>query len=458
MNSTPFNKLRRASPAMLLLCSYVLVILLGSALLLMPASTVPGGMSLIDALFTATSAVCVTGLIVVDTGSHFTLLGQGIILMLIQLGGLGIMTISVSLFLFVGKRVPFKHRLAMQDVFAHTPRRDIYTLVKSVLIFTALAEVVGTALLFWHFQDHYPLWRAFYLAAFHSISAFCNAGFSLLSDSFMSYRGSLPLNLMLCGLIILGGVGFPVVYELVSRLRDRGKAKRISVHTKVVLITTAILIVVGALAFAFLERDRLNSPILSRDFWLPALFQSITARTAGFNTVDIASLGTSTLAMIVFLMFFGASPGSCGGGLKTTTLALLGLYALGRVRGNERINVFKKTIPHVTVNKAISLFLLAVVLIALILFAVLAAQEPRTGTAEVSRPFLAYLFEVVSAFGTVGLSMGVTSTLTAPGKFLITILMLVGRLGVPTFAYLLLRGNGDRAAGFLYAEERVMLG
>lgn len=443
---------------MLLLFSYGLVILLGTSLLLLPASTVSGGMGIIDALFTATSAVCVTGLIVVDTGSHFTLLGQTIILILIQLGGLGIMTISVSLFLFVGKRVPFKHRLAMQDVFAHTPRRDIYTLVKSVLIFTALAEVVGTALLFWHFQDHYPLWRAFYLAAFHSISAFCNAGFSLFSDSFISYRGSLALNLTICALIVLGGIGFPVVYELSSRLRKKGKARRISVHTKVVLITTAILIVVGALAFAFLEQERLNSSIISQGFWLPALFQSITARTAGFNTVDIASLGTSTLAVVVFLMFFGASPGSCGGGLKTTTLALLGLYALGRVRGGERVNVFKKTIPRETVTKAVSLFLLAVVLIALMLFAVLVAQEPRTGTAEVPRPFLAYLFEVVSAFGTVGLSMGVTSALTAPGKVLITILMLVGRLGVPAFTYLLLRGNGDRTVGFHYAEERVMLG
>ncbi|MBU4597376.1 MAG: TrkH family potassium uptake protein [Desulfarculus sp.] len=458
MNHKYFNKLRQASPAMLLLFSYGLVILLGTSLLLLPASTVSGGMGIIDALFTATSAVCVTGLIVVDTGSHFTLLGQTIILILIQLGGLGIMTISVSLFLFVGKRVPFKHRLAMQDVFAHTPRRDIYTLVKSVLIFTALAEVVGTALLFWHFQDHYPLWRAFYLAAFHSISAFCNAGFSLFSDSFISYRGSLALNLTICALIVLGGIGFPVVYELSSRLRKKGKARRISVHTKVVLITTAILIVVGALAFAFLEQERLNSSIISQGFWLPALFQSITARTAGFNTVDIASLGTSTLAVVVFLMFFGASPGSCGGGLKTTTLALLGLYALGRVRGGERVNVFKKTIPRETVTKAVSLFLLAVVLIALMLFAVLVAQEPRTGTAEVPRPFLAYLFEVVSAFGTVGLSMGVTSALTAPGKVLITILMLVGRLGVPAFTYLLLRGNGDRTVGFHYAEERVMLG
>jgi len=458
MNSNSLNKLRQSSPAMLLLYSYGLVILLGSGLLLLPASTVSGGMTIIDALFTATSAVCVTGLIVVDTGSHFTLLGQTVILILIQLGGLGIMTISVSLFLFVGKRVPFKHRLAMQDVFAHTPRKDIYALVKSVLLFTVLTELVGTALLLWHFQEQYPLWRAFYLAVFHSISAFCNAGFSLFSDSFISYRGSLALNLTICALIVSGGIGFPVVYELSSRLREKGKIKRISVHTKVVLITTAILIVVGTLAFALLEGERLNAAILSQDFWLPALFQSITARTAGFNTVDFASLGTATLAVVIFLMFFGASPGSCGGGLKTTTLALLGLYALGRVRGSGHVNVFKKTIPRETVTKAVSLFLLAVALIAFMLFAVLVAQKPRVGDTEVSRPFLAYLFEVVSAFGTVGLSMGVTSNLTVAGKILIIILMLVGRLGVPTFTYLLLRGNGDKSAGFHYAEERIMLG
>ena len=458
MNRIAGNRLRRISPAMLLLGSYGLVILLGSALLLLPASSVSGGMSPLDALFTATSAVCVTGLIVVDTGSHFTLLGQVVILILIQLGGLGIMTISVFLFLFVGKRVPFKHRLAMQDVFAHTPRRDIYALVKSVMIFTALAELAGTALLFVLFLGHYPPWRALYLAAFHSVSAFCNAGFSLFSDSFLAYRSSALLNLTVCGLIILGGIGFPVVYELSSRLRNREPTRRISVHTKVVLITTAILIVAGALAFAFLERNRMSAPVFTPDFWLPALFQSVTARTAGFNTMDFGSLGTATLALVLFLMFVGASPGSCGGGLKTTTLALLGAYALGRMRGSERVNMFRKTIPRETVARAVSLFLLSVALIALLLFALLVAQEPGAGTAETPRPFLAYLFEVVSAFGTVGLSMGVTPTLTAAGKVLITILMFLGRLGVPTFTYLLLRGNGEKSAGFHYAEERIMLG
>ncbi len=452
------HRLRQVSPATLLLLSYCLVIVLGAILLLMPFSTISGQMAVIDALFTATSAVCVTGLIVVDTGSHFTLAGQLIILALIQLGGLGIMTISVSLFLFIGKRVPFKHRLAMQDVFAHTPRRDIYDLVKSVLIFTILAELVGAALLFWHFQADNSLARALYLAAFHSISSFCNAGFSLFADSFMAYRGSLLLNLTLGGLIVLGGIGFPVVYEFYLRLRRRHKTHRVSVHTKVVIITTAVLIVAGVLMFAFLERGRTDGAFWSKEFWLSALFQSITARTAGFNTVDIASLSTATLTFVIFLMFFGASPGSCGGGLKTTTLAILGLYSLDRLRGSQKVNVFKKTIPRETIGKAVSLFLLSGWLIALLLFAVLIVQQSGFGGEEGRRPFLAYLFEVVSAFGTVGLSMGVTPGLSAVGKGLIVILMLVGRLGVPTFTYLLLRGNGEKTTDFQYAEEKIMLG
>jgi trk system potassium uptake protein TrkH len=451
-------KLRQASPTTLLFMGYLLVIVLGALFLLMPLSTVSGRISPVDALFTATSAVCVTGLIVVDTGSHFSLAGQWIILALIQIGGLGIMTISVCLFRLIGIRVPFKHRLAMQDVFAHTPRRDIYDLLRSVLIFTLMVEAAGSLLLFWHFQGQYPFGRALYLALFHSISAFCNAGFSLFSDSLMSYSGSPLLNLTICGLIILGGIGFPVVYELWLRLGAGQRAKRISVHTKLVLLTTGLLIAGGALAFALLEGHRLGGSVFSLDFWLPALFQSVTARTAGFNTVDYASLDTATLTLTIFLMFFGASPGSCGGGLKTTTLALLVLHGYARLRGNDQVNLFKKTIPHETVAKATSLFLLSVALLMVMQFAILVAQEPLGEALNLARPFLAYLFEAVSAFATVGLSLGVTSSLTIGGKLLIIILMLIGRLGVPASTYLLLRGNGERPSGLHYAEEGVMLG
>ena len=458
-------RLNRASPASLLLLSYCLVILVGTILLLMPFSTVSGSIALVDALFTATSAVCVTGLIVVDTGAYFTHAGQMIILAMIQLGGLGIMTISVSLFLFIGKRVPFKHRLAMQDVFAHTPRRDIYGLVRSVLFFTLTVETIGIGLLLIHFVNYYPLPTALYHAVFHSISAFCNAGFSLFANSFVTFRGSALLNFTICGLIVLGGIGFPVVYEIYLRMGHRSKSKRLSVHTKVVLSTSTILIVAGTLAFASLEKSHAGPSFWSGEFWLASMFQSITARTAGFNTLDIGGLGTSTLTFVMFLMFFGASPGSCGGGLKTTTLAILFMHSVSRIRGSQNINIFKRSVPRETVNRAISLFMLSISLLALMFFALLVVQEPWMTAVKPGpegtmgqRPFLTHLFEVISAFGTVGLSMGVTASLETMGKVIIVVLMLVGRVGVPSFTYLIFRGNGERSTSLHYAEEKMMLG
>ena len=450
-------RFKTISHGTLLLISYLATIFTGALLLYLPFSTASGQIGLIDSLFTATSAVCVTGLIVVDTGGYFTLTGQLVILTLIQLGGLGIMTISVSLFLFMGRRVPLKHRLAMQDVFAHSPRRDIYDLVKSVLIFTFIVETLGTAFLFAHFYGEHSASRALYLAVFHSISAFCNAGFSLFADSFMAHRGSVLLNLTVCALIVLGGIGFPVVYEIYLRIRRRHVNGRLSVHTKVVLLTTLALILSGILLFAFAERGRLPLSPWSAEYWLAALFQSITARTAGFNTVDIASLSTSTLAFLIFLMFFGASPGSCGGGVKTTTLAMLGLYSITRLKGQQHLNIFKKTIPKDITGRSISLFVLSVVIVSMVLFGVLLLEEGSGHRLEAGRAFLAHLFEVVSAFGTVGLSMGVTSGLSGGAKCLIIALMLIGRLGVPTFAYLLVGGaNGNH--GIEYAEEKLMVG
>jgi len=450
-------RFRTMSHGTLLLISYMTTILTGALLLYLPFSTTSGQIGLIDSLFTAASAVCVTGLIVVDTGSYFTLAGQLVILTLIQLGGLGIMTISVSLFLFMGRRVPIKHRLALQDVFAHSPRRDIYDLVKSVMIFTFFVEALGALFLFAHFYGEHSAGRAFYLAVFHSISAFCNAGFSLFADSFMAYRGSALLNLTVCALIVMGGIGFPVVYEIYLRMRRRHANGRLSVHAKVVLLTTLALILSGILLFAFAEHGRLGLSSWSGEYWLAALFQSITARTAGFNTVDIASLSTSTLAFLIFLMFFGASPGSCGGGIKTTTLAMLGLYSLSRLKGRQSLNVFKKTIPKDITSRSISLFVLSVVIVSLVLFGVLLLEEGGGHRLEEGRAFLAHLFEVVSAFGTVGLSMGVTSGLSWGAKCLLIILMLIGRLGVPAFTYLLVGGtNGEN--GIQYAEEKLMVG
>ena len=452
------TRILKAHPAILVLASFLLTITVGTLMLKLPVSTKTGHILWVDALFTATSAVCVTGLVVVDTGSYFNVFGQCVILSLIQIGGLGVMTISVALFRWIGRSVSFRHRMVMQDLFAHTPREDIFGLVKSIVLFTLGAEVIGAVLLTIHWSRELPFLRAVYTAVFHSVSAFCNAGFALFSDSMVRYSDNLLLNMTVCSLIVIGGIGFPVLYDLQSWFeRRKEKRVRLSIQTKTVLMTTAILIASGALMFAFLERQALGNaqPLLHRI--LAPLFQSITCRTAGFNTVDIASLKDATLAMMIFLMFFGASPGSCGGGVKTTTLALLTAFTLSRVRKKRRVNMFKKSIPTETVTRSVSLILVSIGIICVVLFLILLGDS-ASGHEVVGprRSFLVYLFETVSAFGTVGLSMGITPALKTWGKCWIILMMIIGRVGVLTFSYIIV-GTGT-TNGVEYSEENLMVG
>ncbi|OEU64650.1 MAG: ATPase [Desulfobacterales bacterium S5133MH16] len=448
---------RKMHPGTILLSSYLVTIGVGTFLLLLPASTVSGTISLIDAIFTATSAVCVTGLIVVDTGSYFTLFGQHVILALIQLGGLGVMTVSVTIFLMIGKKVSFKQRMAMQDLFAHTPREDINQLVKSILWFTVITELSGILLLTFHWTKEFPLTEALYMAVFHSVSAFCNAGFSLFANSFMDYTGDVFINVVICTLIIFGGIGFPVVYDIYKTvLRSQGKRVKLSVQTKTVLITTGILILAGTAVFWSVEQ---NASIQGHSFvgrFLTSLFQSITCRTAGFNTINIATLGNATLAFMIFLMYVGASPGSCGGGVKKTTPAVLGKFAWSRMRNKIRVNMFKKSIPKDTVTKSTSLVVISMTIILSAFFLLLLSTPENMDSGEHHSQFLSYFFEVVSAFGTVGLSMGATTQMTCPGKFLIIIIMLIGRVGVLTFSYLI--AGVELITGIEYAEENIMIG
>lgn len=447
--------LSRLHPASLLLSSYLAAIALGSGLLMLPAATVSGHIAPIDAVFTSASAVCVTGLIVVDTGSYFSAFGQGVILLLIQIGGLGIMTISVTLFQIIGKKVFFQHRMAMQEVFSHTPREDIYALLRSIFLFTAVAELIGALILFLHWWGAYPAPKALELALFHSISAFCNAGFSLFETSFVNQSGSWLLNGTVCSLIVFGGIGFPVVYELFRRLSRRPDRPRFSVQTKTVLITSGILLAAGAVIFYLSESDRLQ-PYDRFHRILIALFQSVTARTAGFNTVDIASLNSATLTLLMFLMFFGASPGSCGGGVKTTTLAVLTGFSWSRFKRYSRVNLFKKSIPEETVNRSISLVLLSIGIIAAALFAILMLDSGHGSRVPGNREFLSHLFETISAFGTVGLSMGATPLLNPIGKSILIGVMIIGRIGVPVFTYII--AGAEPRKGLTYAEENLMIG
>jgi trk system potassium uptake protein TrkH len=411
-------------PATLVLASFILTISLGAMILKLPAATCGGYIDWIDAFFTATSAVCVTGLVVVDTGSFFTL---------------------------------FRQRMAVQDLFAHTPRQDIFSLVKSIVLFTLGAEALGALLLTIQWYGAFSFSHAVYLAIFHSVSAFCNAGFALFSDSLVRYSANPLLNITICLLIVVGGIGFPVLYDLQLWLRtSRTRRVRLSVHTKTVLLTTLILIVFGALMFAFLQRpSNPDSQSLGQRILIP-LFQSITCRTAGFNTVDILSLREATLAMMIFLMFFGASPGSCGGGVKTTTLALLSAFSISRLRRQRRVNMFKKSIPVETVTRSISLILISIGTIGAVLFLILMG-DPVTGCeAQGASSFLGYLFETVSAFGTVGLSMGVTPYLGIWGKSWIILLMIIGRVGILTLSYIIV-GTGP-TNGVERSEENLMIG
>ncbi|MBU0995185.1 MAG: TrkH family potassium uptake protein [Proteobacteria bacterium] len=453
-----YSKIFKIHPATLVLTGFLVAIFIGTIALKLPISTKSGAISYVDALFTATSAVCVTGLVVVDTGEYFTVFGQCIILVLIQIGGLGVMTISVILFQWLGRNISIRQRMAMQDLFTHTPREDIVNLVRSIILFTFGAELIGAVLLTVFGYGDAPLLSTVYTAIFHSISAFCNAGFALFPDSMVRYSGNLPINTTLCALIVVGGIGFPVLYDIRLWLGGRKNTRvRLSIQTKTVLLTSLALIASGALFFAFLERQSFNeTQSLTHRILIP-VFQSITCRTAGFNTVDIASLKEATLTMMIFLMFFGASPGSCGGGVKTTTLALITVFTYSRIRRRRRVNFFKKSIPSETVTRSVSLILVSISVIFIALFLILAGESSSSfKMADHQGAFLSCLFETVSAFGTVGLSMGITPEFGIWGKCLIILMMIIGRVGLLTFSYIIV-GTGA-TNGLEYSEENLMIG
>ena len=446
----------RLRPSVLILLSYVTAIVLGTILLALPFSSVGGGLSLIDAIFTATSGICVTGLVVVPTGTHFTLFGKLVILGLIQLGGLGLMTFSTLMFLSIGLRISSSHRWVIQESFTHTPTAELYSLIKSIFIFAFSVELIGAIIFFVHWHTQFPGAKGVFYSIFHSVSAFCNAGFSLFGDSFVGFRGDAVINFTLGLLIILGGIGFFVVYEIFQRVRRKGGKIRLSLHSKMVIVTTLFLILFGMAIIYAVEHDNhlLNFPCYEKVFL--SFFQSVTARTAGFNTVDLNVFHNAVLFMLVILMFIGASPGSCGGGVKTATFAVLISLMWNRLMGRGTVNVFKRTIPQEIVRKVVAIFVIAVSFITLMTFLLLLTQPEGRIAPQSEGLFLKYLFEVVSAFGTVGLSLGVTSQLNVLGKIILIITMYVGRVGLLTIAYGIARE--ELAGPYQFAEENVMVG
>ncbi|MCF7936879.1 MAG: potassium transporter Trk [Synergistales bacterium] len=451
--------IKSLSPAQTLILYYAAAIATGTALLATPPATNGTPLSFIDALFTATSAQCVTGLIVVDTGTKLSLFGQSVVLVLIQIGGWGIMTFSVFLFLYLRMDIRTRERWIIHETLLHSPVSSWKELVKEIIVLTATAEIIGTILLSLVFVPEMGIRQGTYCALFHAISAFCNAGFSLFSDSMVGYRDSALMNITIMSLIILGGIGFLVIRELLGTAREsfhpKIRPKRLSLHSKLVLGTTAFLIIAGTGCIGWLEAAFAFGEMHPLEGMFAAIFQSVTARTAGFNTVGIGTLRTPTLFALMILMFIGASPGSAGGGVKTTCLAIFAAAFYNRIKRTPHINVFRRTIPEENLSRALLLILLAVTIIAGSLFALLSVQTPGPPDGP-AREFLFYTFEIFSAFGTVGLSMGATGELGSAGKMIIIFLMFTGRVGLLTLAYAI--GGRIRRSATRYAEENIMIG
>jgi trk/ktr system potassium uptake protein len=398
----------------------------------------------------------VTGLVVVDTGKIFSLFGQLVILILIQAGGLGIMTLSTLFLMAAGRRPGLAGRIVIQDTFTSGGERSLYSILRDVALFTFAIEGMGMALMFFRFLPGRDVADALYLSLFHSVSAFCNAGFSLFSDSFMAYREDWVLSLVICLLIITGGIGFLVLSELKRQFPfNRRTWSRLSLHSKLVLSTTAILLIFGSLLLVFMEWDNTLAPLSVPGRCLAGFFQAVNARTAGFNTLPIGDLANETLFVLILLMFIGASPGSCGGGIKTTTLASLTVLGISRLRGKERPQLFRRTISNKSVGKAISVVMISMFVVVIGTMLLLMSELGEIPHPFSRGKFLELLFEVVSAFGTVGLSTGGTGGLSVEGKLILTFVMFVGRLGPLAIAIAV---SHRRAPSYYYAEEGIMIG
>ena len=437
------TKLESFSPAQLAVLSFLLLILSGTGLLLLPSSS-SSGVSVIDALFTSTSAVCVTGLAVLDTGTDFTRFGQLSILTLIQLGGLGMMVWSGGVLFMLGGSLGLRERVLLS---AQVPRLELSQmkfLIRGTVGFTIVVEITGALLLWMLWTPRLGYFEAAYAAVFHSVSAFCNAGFSLWSDSLSADVEHAGVNLVVAVLIILGGLGYLIVLELSQR-----KRKRMSLHSRLALSVTGILIVSGAILFYLLEHD--NSGTLAAlspaGRVIASVFQSVTTRTAGFNTIDIGSCHPSTQQVLMLFMFVGACPGSTAGGLKVTTVAVLLVATWNYLQGKREMSIWERRLPSERVIQALAL-------LGLMLFfvwlgpVILSCREPF-GLGPL-------LFEAVSAVATVGLSTGITAKLSLFSKLVVCLLMFVGRVGPLTLA-LALTSGGDRSR-IRYVKEDIGLG
>ena len=427
--------LRKLSPGRIVVLGFAFVILTGSLILWLPISANEGvDVSYIDALFTSTSSVCVTGLIAVDTADTFNVFGRTVVALLIQVGGLGVTCVGVGVILLAGKKIGIHGRVLIRDSMNLTTVKGVVRLVEAILFMTLLFEGAGALLSFLVFSKDYPPLDALGISVFHSVAAFNNSGFDILGGlkNLIPYQSNVLLNLTTCGLIIFGGLGFLVIREI----WEKHSWRKFSLHTKVVIATTIALLAAGTVLLKMTEDIT----------WLGALFQSTSARTAGFSTYPIGAFSNAGLFVLAVLMFLGASPGSTGGGIKTTTTFVL-MKSMFSAATNRHCSAFKRRIPTEVVSQAF--------LIAILALAVVCVQTFLMCIAEPELDFMKLLFETVSAFGTVGLSTGITPDLNAGAKLILITTMFIGRLGPLTMATV---WSFKPKAAAWYSEESITIG
>lgn len=426
---------------------FLIAIIAGTLLLMLPFSTTNGSIKFEDALFTATSAVTVTGLIVLNTSDCFTLFGKIVILILIQLGGLGFMTFSTLTILLLGKSISITDKLILENDFTSGSYKNIRDMVKKIILLTFSFELIGSIILFFQFSN-LNLGDRIFSSTFHSISAFCNAGFSVFSNNFENYITNPVINFTLMILIISGGIGFLVLNEIYLFISGKKSISKFTLHSRLVLITSFILIFAG---FAIILSEQFinsNNTLSTTERVFTSLFHSVSARTAGFNTLNMNYFAFGSIFVLLILMFIGASPGSTGGGVKTSSAGMVIAYFRSKLKGMEETTLFYRTIPKSNIEKAFIVIIISFLIISLSFLLIL--------TFENELGFMDLLFETVSAFGTVGLSLGVTSKLAISSKFVIIITMFIGRIGPLTL--LLAMSKRESKAVFNYPEENIMIG
>lgn len=442
-----FFKLR---PVQILALGFAALILVGATILTLPISSSSGEYtSFIDALFTATSATCVTGLIVVDTGTHWSLFGQIVIILLIQIGGLGFMTFSTLIAIVLGKRVSLRERLIMREAYNAFDIQGLVKLVIYVLTITFTIEGIGALILSTQFVGDYGLVKGIYFGIFHSISSFCNAGFDLFGN-FNGYTGyvSNPIvSLTVASLVVLGGIGFFVISEVIGHK----KRKKYSLHTKVVITTTLVLIILGTIMFFLFEHNnpKTMGELSLFDKVIASIFASVSPRTAGMNTVSLVDMTTASQFLTVILMFIGASPGSTGGGIKTTTLMILVMTIISIINGREDTEIFKRRINKYSVYRAVAITFISFTLVTGVTM-ILSIFEDGS--------FMQFLYETTSAFGTVGLTLGLTPTLSPIGKIAIALTMYAGRLGPLTLVLAFAYKQKNSNTSIKYPEDKIIVG